>query len=89
MFVVNAHILFRVTLTSVLFFFQRYEEAAEAFKAIIKRDSSNAEAAHELLQVQIIQLMVKLTFLSTFIHTVFIFKTDVSFSLHRKMKCYV
>lgn len=63
MFVVFAHTLFRVTSTSVLFFFQRYEEAAEAFKGVLKRDSSYAEAAQELMRVQIIQLMVKLIFL--------------------------
>ncbi|XP_013889933.1 uncharacterized protein LOC106537110 [Austrofundulus limnaeus] len=36
---------------------KRYEEAAEAFKGVLKRDSSYAEAAQELMRVQIIQLM--------------------------------
>lgn len=35
-----------------------YEEAAQAFSEVLKLDSSYAEAAQELLRVQIIQLMV-------------------------------
>lgn len=36
---------------------KRYEEAADAFRDVLKRDSSYAEAAQELMRVQIIQLM--------------------------------
>ncbi|MED6290875.1 hypothetical protein CHARACLAT_017834, partial [Characodon lateralis] len=35
----------------------RYEEAADAFRDVLKRDSSYAEAAQELMRMQIIQLM--------------------------------
>lgn len=38
--------------------FQRYEEAALAFTEVLKLDSSCAEAAQELMRVQITQLMV-------------------------------
>lgn len=38
--------------------FQRYEEAAHAFMEVLKLDSSCAEAAQELMRVQITQLMV-------------------------------
>lgn len=40
-------------------FFQRYKEAADAFRDVLKRESSYAEAAQELMRVQIIQLMVR------------------------------
>ncbi|KAK2899760.1 hypothetical protein Q8A73_012889 [Channa argus] len=36
---------------------KRYEEAAQAFREVLKMDSSCAEAAQELMRVQIIQLM--------------------------------
>uniref|UniRef100_A0A8C6MBS4 RRM domain-containing protein n=1 Tax=Nothobranchius furzeri TaxID=105023 RepID=A0A8C6MBS4_NOTFU len=36
---------------------RRYEEAAQAFRDVLKLDSSYAEAAQELMRVQIIQLM--------------------------------
>ncbi|KAM4564888.1 uncharacterized protein V3H82_013984 [Fundulus diaphanus] len=36
---------------------KRYEEAADAFRDVLKRDGSYAEAAQELMRVQIIQLM--------------------------------
>uniref|UniRef100_A0A3Q3L9N6 RRM domain-containing protein n=1 Tax=Mastacembelus armatus TaxID=205130 RepID=A0A3Q3L9N6_9TELE len=36
---------------------KRYEEAAQAFKEVLKLDSSYAEAAQELMRVQITQLM--------------------------------
>ncbi|XP_037539305.1 tetratricopeptide repeat protein 31 isoform X2 [Nematolebias whitei] len=36
---------------------KRYEEAADAFRDVLKRESSYAEAAQELMRVQIIQLM--------------------------------
>ncbi|XP_017269962.1 tetratricopeptide repeat protein 31-like isoform X2 [Kryptolebias marmoratus] len=36
---------------------KRYEEAARAFRDVLKQDSSYAEAAQELMRVQIIQLM--------------------------------
>ncbi|XP_070849078.1 tetratricopeptide repeat protein 31-like isoform X2 [Chaetodon trifascialis] len=36
---------------------KRYEEAAQAFSEVLKLDSSCAEAAQELMRVQIIQLM--------------------------------
>nr|XP_046237563.1 tetratricopeptide repeat protein 31-like isoform X2 [Scatophagus argus] len=36
---------------------KRYEEAAQAFRDVLKLDSSCAEAAQELMRVQIIQLM--------------------------------
>ncbi|XP_047241665.1 tetratricopeptide repeat protein 31-like isoform X3 [Girardinichthys multiradiatus] len=36
---------------------KRYEEAADAFRDVLKRDSSYAEAAQELMRMQIIQLM--------------------------------
>lgn len=39
---------------------QRYEEAAQAFKEVLKLESSYAEAAQELLRMQMIQLMVRL-----------------------------
>lgn len=44
-----------------LFFFfchQRYEEAAQAFREVLKLDGACAEAAQELMRVQIIELMV-------------------------------
>ncbi|XP_054457324.1 uncharacterized protein LOC129093349 [Anoplopoma fimbria] len=37
---------------------KRYEEAAQAFREVLKLDSSCAEAAQELMRVQITQLMV-------------------------------
>ncbi|XP_032438984.1 uncharacterized protein LOC116732735 isoform X2 [Xiphophorus hellerii] len=36
---------------------KRYKEAADAFRDVLKRESSYAEAAQELMRVQIIQLM--------------------------------
>ncbi|KAF6715881.1 Tetratricopeptide repeat protein 31 [Oryzias melastigma] len=36
---------------------KRYEEAAQAFKGVLKLESSYAEAAQELMRVQMIQLM--------------------------------
>lgn len=41
-----------------LFFLQMYEEAAQAFMEVLKLDSTCAEAAQELMRVQITQLMV-------------------------------
>lgn len=40
------------------FFLQRYEEAAQAFREVLKLDNSCPEAAQELMRVQITQLMV-------------------------------
>lgn len=40
-------------------FLQRYEEAAQAFREVLKLDSSCSEAAHELMRVQTTQLMVR------------------------------
>lgn len=44
----------------LLFFFcpQRYEEAAQAFRDVLKLDGACSEAAQELMRVQIIELMV-------------------------------
>lgn len=39
-------------------FLQRYEEAAQAFREVLKLDSLCAEAAQELMRVQTTQLMV-------------------------------
>lgn len=39
-------------------FLQRYEEASQAFSEVLKLEGSYAEAAQELLQMQIMQLMV-------------------------------
>lgn len=40
------------------FFLQRYEEAAQAFREVLKLDNSCPEAAQELMRVQITQIMV-------------------------------
>ena len=41
-----------------VFFPQRYREAAQSFGEVLKLDGSYAEAAQELMRVQITQLMV-------------------------------